>query len=74
MAIPFFKAKFTEHWMRQMYFEIRSSWKPSRQEITDAQRSLGYHPLGYGDPVVVECEKQADGSWFTTWYCADSCD
>jgi hypothetical protein len=52
---------------------IESLFKPSPQDIAQAQIDLGYHPLGYGGPDCVEIRKKGE-VFITTWAWGYSCD
>lgn len=55
-------------------YELTTPWRPSNREVADAQRSLGYDPLGYGAPERIRRKQFPSGRWVTVWESAASCD
>jgi hypothetical protein len=47
--------------------------EPTPQEVSIVQKTLGYHPAGYGRNQHTATLLE-DGRWYVTWSCAASCE
>lgn len=77
--------EFNEHFMARVlevkntldgriYFEALTSYKPSIQDIKQAQNKLGYNVLGYGCPMWPVTTQLKNGKYETHWECMNSCE
>jgi hypothetical protein len=55
-------------------FELQSAFRPSSQDIRQAQEQLGYPLNGYGVPFDVQPRELLPGIWRTRWYALRSCE
>lgn len=47
---------------------------PTREEVINEQRSVGFDVCGYGGPNDLDHQRDGIGGYVTTWWCHRSCD
>ena len=57
----------------RIQFEITCS-KFDRKDLSDIQKTLGYHPMGYDGPFGVAVAPLEHGGAVVRWTCSASCD
>jgi len=59
---------------RTIEFEIKSAFRPSKDDIESAQADLGYDARGYGTPYDVYQSELSPGKHVTRWRASASSD
>lgn len=56
------------------FYKLKSTFRPSRKDIIQAQTQLGFNPDGYLGPSDIEIREVSSGKFLTTWSSAASCE
>lgn len=74
---PHFIAQVTERGSRPRennWYKLKSTFRPSRGDIVQAQTFLGFDPAGYGGPSDIDIKEVSANKFITVWSSSASSD